>query len=248
MQPMSTILSKPSCVPCYGMLGLGILLTGLACQASAADPELVGLLALATEPATAEKLDLNETQVERLYELLDRREAAALGVAGEVRDLSPEERSDRLRPLRVESQRLMAGVLTDVQLNELTKLAADEPNSFYEPLAGSPPVAAAGNQPPKAEVASDDELVDNVSADESSRDEPLAVAARRSPSPLPKPDGDGKLSFNFRYQPWQDVLDWFAEQSDLSLVLESPPSGTFNYTDSRRYTPAQASTSSIACC
>ena len=52
--------------------------------------------------------------------------------------------------------------------------------------------------------------------------------------------GDGKLVFNFRYQPWQDVLDWFAEQADLSLVLESPPSGTFNYRDSRAYTPAEA--------
>ena len=51
---------------------------------------------------------------------------------------------------------------------------------------------------------------------------------------------DGKLLFNFRYQPWQDVLDWFAEQSDLSLVLESAPPGTFNYTDSKRYTPAEA--------
>ncbi len=61
--------------------------------------------------------------------------------------------------------------------------------------------------------------------------EPVAPAAAKS---------DGKLSFNFRYQPWQDVLDWFAEQADLSLVLESPPPGTFNYHDSRSYTPAEA--------
>lgn len=60
---------------------------------------------------------------------------------------------------------------------------------------------------------------------------PAAASAAKTP---------GKLVFNFRYQPWQDVLDWFATQADLSLVLESPPSGTFNYRDSRAYTPAEA--------
>jgi type II secretory pathway component GspD/PulD (secretin) len=54
------------------------------------------------------------------------------------------------------------------------------------------------------------------------------------------PTDDGKLLFNFRYQPWQEVLDWFADQAGLSLVLEAPPTGTFNYHDSRRYTPAEA--------
>jgi len=46
--------------------------------------------------------------------------------------------------------------------------------------------------------------------------------------------------FNFRYQPWQEVLDWFADQAGLSLVLESPPPGTFNYHDSRSYTLPEA--------
>lgn len=50
----------------------------------------------------------------------------------------------------------------------------------------------------------------------------------------------GQLRFNFRFQPWADVLTWFADQADLSLVLDAPPSGTFNYTDSRSYTTAEA--------
>jgi type II secretory pathway component GspD/PulD (secretin) len=54
------------------------------------------------------------------------------------------------------------------------------------------------------------------------------------------PSEDVRLTFNFRYQPWQDVLDWFADQAGLSLLLESPPPGTFNYRDSRSYTPAEA--------
>jgi type II secretory pathway component GspD/PulD (secretin) len=55
-----------------------------------------------------------------------------------------------------------------------------------------------------------------------------------------KPGDDTKLTFNFRYQPWQDVLDWFAEQAGLSLLIESPPPGTFNYSDTKSYTPAEA--------
>lgn len=51
---------------------------------------------------------------------------------------------------------------------------------------------------------------------------------------------DTKLTFNFRYQPWQEVLDWFADEAGLSLLIESPPTGTFNYRDSRSYTPSEA--------
>ncbi|MCA9263397.1 MAG: hypothetical protein KDA60_06090 [Planctomycetales bacterium] len=47
------------------------------------------------------------------------------------------------------------------------------------------------------------------------------------------------MVFNFRYMPWKDVLDWFAQEADLSLVMESPPPGTFNYTDGRIFTPAE---------
>ncbi len=49
-----------------------------------------------------------------------------------------------------------------------------------------------------------------------------------------------KLRFNFRFAAWADVLNWFAEQSGLSLVLDAPPPGTFNYADTKEYTPAEA--------
>jgi type II secretory pathway component GspD/PulD (secretin) len=62
----------------------------------------------------------------------------------------------------------------------------------------------------------------------------------RSESRGALPGADAKLRFNFRFQPWKDVLDWFAQQAGLSLVLDAPPPGTFNYTDDRDYTPAQA--------
>ena len=51
---------------------------------------------------------------------------------------------------------------------------------------------------------------------------------------------ESKLRFSFRFQKWTDVLDWFAQQSDLSLVMDNPPPGTFNYTDDREYSVSEA--------
>ena len=48
------------------------------------------------------------------------------------------------------------------------------------------------------------------------------------------------LKFNFRYQPWEDVLDWLAEEADLSLQSSLVPDGTCNYSDRREYTPTEA--------
>ncbi len=65
-------------------------------------------------------------------------------------------------------------------------------------------------------------------------------AVAEKPNPPEKPADERKLKFNFRFQRWADVLEWFAQQSDLSLVLDAPPPGTFNYSDNREYTPAEA--------
>ncbi|MEM9187036.1 MAG: secretin N-terminal domain-containing protein [Planctomycetota bacterium] len=70
--------------------------------------------------------------------------------------------------------------------------------------------------------------------------EPAAAIAAPPVDETPVAVGDEQLSFNFRYQPWREVLDWFAERADLSLVLESPPAGTFNYQDRRSYSIGEA--------
>ena len=59
--------------------------------------------------------------------------------------------------------------------------------------------------------------------------------------PAPEPEDTPTLRFSFRYVSWKDVLEWFAEQADLSLVFaDQPPSGTFNYSDTRGHTPEEA--------
>ena len=93
-----------------------------------------------------------------------------------------------------------------------------KPEPTDEPQVSEPPTSqqapAVLDLPPDLEAAMDDFMSEQVA---------------------PK-----TLKFVFRYQPWEKVIQWFADESDLSLIMDSPPSGTFNYTDNRSYTPAEA--------
>ena len=46
--------------------------------------------------------------------------------------------------------------------------------------------------------------------------------------------------FAFRYQKWGDVLEWYAEQTGLSLVADNAITGTFNCTDTKEFTVAES--------
>jgi hypothetical protein len=49
------------------------------------------------------------------------------------------------------------------------------------------------------------------------------------------------LVFNFRYQPWKDVLELVSpETAGFSLIAEFTPKGTFNYIDTREYSASEA--------
>lgn len=50
----------------------------------------------------------------------------------------------------------------------------------------------------------------------------------------------GQLQFKFQQQPWPEVLQWFASQEGLTLVMNQVPPGTFTYNDNRSYTTAEA--------
>ncbi len=72
-----------------------------------------------------------------------------------------------------------------------------------------------------------------------------AEAPAESPAPqsgveTEQPKPLKKLSFNFRYAPWADVLKLFAEAAGLSLDLNAVPPGTFTYFDDNEYTPTEA--------
>jgi type II secretory pathway component GspD/PulD (secretin) len=109
-----------------------------------------------------------------------------------------------------------------------TKPAVDDepPATPEKPIASTEkpasPVPASGEKP--------------APGDDPSRvavDEPLERTTRPGEKPL--------LRFNFAYQPWKDVLEWFAKEADLSLEPVDPPQGTLNYKDrSKGYTPDEA--------
>ncbi|MDR2440974.1 MAG: hypothetical protein LBE12_16565 [Planctomycetaceae bacterium] len=51
---------------------------------------------------------------------------------------------------------------------------------------------------------------------------------------------DKQLRFNFKYAPWKDVIEWFADQAGLSLQADNVPQGSLNLTDNQFYAPTEA--------
>ncbi|MGQ9604814.1 MAG: secretin N-terminal domain-containing protein [Thermogutta sp.] len=98
------------------------------------------------------------------------------------------------------------------------------------------PAAAPTATPPPSDAVPGTE----ATVPKSTTIDPKAGAAAVEAEQLTLPPSDVRLRFNFRYQPWQEVLKWFAEQAGLSLVMEAPPSGTFNYVDDREFAPSEA--------
>lgn len=66
-------------------------------------------------------------------------------------------------------------------------------------------------------------------------------AARSASENALLPVEEVRLELNFRGQPWSEVIDWLAEQADLSLQSDVIPPGSFNFHDrSRTYTVTEA--------
>lgn len=410
------------------VIGMGLML-GICVQVRSAEPTFVGILAFLDEPEVAKQLELSAEQRQKLTALLESREAEALELALQLRNLSPGERAERLLPFRRESERrglallspeqqkklqqirlqrlglaslseedvARAVGLTDQQKAEVAKILRDredrlavtnkdrthivraeterqlaqllsaEQKGRWESLLASaelpasqpsgasgssrsegpgaspsPPASqAASAEPAKPESASSKMAVEPIPTEASGKPElpkpgelskpsdspkpvelpkpetpaktetmpaelpPPDVAKPESAKPETSPPGvmssaptkpekevapfgpsaptkpeagtspagpstsskplagspestpgvppsaasetakmvpldQVKLRFNFRYQPWKDVLEWFAQQAGLSLVMDDPPKGTFNYTDDKAYTPAEA--------
>lgn len=50
----------------------------------------------------------------------------------------------------------------------------------------------------------------------------------------------GKLRFSFQSESWPEVLNWFAGQAGLALVMDETPPGNFTYNDTKNHTPSEA--------
>ena len=76
---------------------------------------------------------------------------------------------------------------------------------------------------------------------------PAEAPAANGKADARKPDANGKpaagekkMSFLFRYAPWEKVLQRFAQEAQLTLDMNDIPPGTFNYYDNGLYTPTEA--------
>ena len=67
----------------------------------------------------------------------------------------------------------------------------------------------------------------------------LAVLNDQQRSRFNETQSPKKLMFQFREMKWDAVLDWFASQQDLTLVMDQIPPGTFTYSDTRSYSPSE---------
>lgn len=64
--------------------------------------------------------------------------------------------------------------------------------------------------------------------------------APRSVIAAPTSEPAKKIQFAFREAPWDQVLEWLADLSGKSLLLEAKPPGSFSYFDTKAYTLPQA--------
>ncbi|MDA1051631.1 MAG: general secretion pathway protein [Planctomycetota bacterium] len=167
-------------------------------------------------------LELTEEQKLQIGELLAQR-AKDLAEGGE----------DERRAAMQEYERKLAAVLNEAQRANWNRLAGLSDGEL-QPI--EPPPAAVVSAP-KDEPAPKPEATPAKPPAPAAGDdfEPPADAASVAVKPV-----DVKLIFNFVHQPWSDVLTWFADEADLSLQMDAPPAGTFNYRDTRAYTPAEA--------
>lgn len=48
------------------------------------------------------------------------------------------------------------------------------------------------------------------------------------------------IRFNFKFQNWEQVLQWFADMVGKMLVMDAPPPGTFDYSSQEEFSPTEA--------
>ncbi len=216
----------------------------------------LGLAAL-REPQVLDRLQLTSQQQQQVDELLKAHAPPSVRDAGSMPPMAEKALAEILQPQQQAAWKSMRSdaAAADPEhakesgqpkpLDPVATKESAEPKPA-EPTAAPPrplPATAEAKPGPSAEPNSVAKAVD---AKPSATAAPNAAAlgskatSNASPSDAKLPDDAVRLRFSFRFQPWKDVLDWFAQQAGLSLVLDAPPPGSFNYTDDRPYSPAEA--------
>ncbi|MCA9118891.1 MAG: general secretion pathway protein [Planctomycetaceae bacterium] len=180
-----------------------------------------GMMSLA-DPDLSKMLELTDEQRKQIVDLLAQRDKALVEGGEEDRRAASQDYERKLAGVLNETQRANWDRLAGLEEGELQPLASKAPavaDRAQEVPADKPMPAVAGDDFPMPKAAASEQPSTNT------------AAARTE---------EVKLKFNFVHQPWADVLKWFADEADLSLLMDVPPDGTLNYRDTRAYTPSEA--------
>ena len=119
---------------CVLLLGTALLVSQHG-KLSAADPNFVGVLAMAVEDEGIKRLELSEETLEKLLAFIGQREEKVVNLVQQIRGLSPAEQEAKLRPFREESEKLAMQLLTVAQreiLNQM-RVASKGMDSLIDP-------------------------------------------------------------------------------------------------------------------
>lgn len=273
--------------------------------ARATDAQFIGVLTLLEDAKVAESLEISEEVAAKLKTLIMEREDKAGDLVLSSKELTPEERTAKLKAFAAESEKLGLALLTKDQQTKLGQLRisqegfvtlaeptiaekvglskpqlkqvetliaelnttlatgtsrerqvakgeyerklasvlSKDQKAQWEFLAGKGPKPEAVAKAPEEMEPMEPAKEPGSTKPGETTTKPVASADTTKTKALPASapaKKDVKLKFNFVYAPYKDVLDWLAEQADLSLNSDVIPPGTFNYTDTREYTPAEA--------
>ncbi|MEY4565695.1 MAG: hypothetical protein RLY14_665 [Planctomycetota bacterium] len=91
-----------------------------------------------------------------------------------------------------------------------------------------------------APAGGDSAAGDDATASDSKASDGTESGAMNQEPPAARTKPSDELTINFQAAPWQQVLKWLADQADLSLQVDTFPTGTFTYRDPyRTYSVAQ---------
>lgn len=176
------------------------------------------------------ELGLTDEQKQQLEQLNEER-------GEKFRELGFGASEEERNQLREEFEQKTMAILTDAQRQQWQQRlgpppadAGESPRRPFGPGSGGP---VPPQRPREVRV---EEVPDGAQS---------VMSFGNSENPMPQTDAsvdrsNVKLSFNFRYAPWTDVLRLFAREAGLSLDLLDVPPGTFSYFDADEYTPQEA--------
>lgn len=187
-----------------------------------------------TNDKIAEEYGLSEEQADQIRELAQEQRSASRQLPS---DASEEDREK----FNEEWQQKFLAILTDEQKSRYQKELAQAPSQQAVAEADDPETQpAASNAASTAETAaaSGDTVAPPAMTTEPPPGEEATVSfggAASAANPTV-----AEFSFNFRYAPWDQVLQLFADATGLTLDLNKTPPGTFSHLDNNKYTADQA--------